>query len=213
MRFWLSLIVLVLAVSARAQSLDTDSSLYAADVFVAERTGPYADIGEPDSLLLKEGGFDCLIEARGGGTCSSGSESTRFKLPIGVADHVERVWYAGHEGDLLVLYEFSDLESGAARLARINFDSQDTLWVAHLPGFNAGPPLILAEDAFVTVIGFVGSVDLDTGIYRWKYDGLYDGGRFNAFRQPEIDGSVVRFTDSSGKHSVMVERESGYRLK
>jgi len=64
---------------------------------------------------------------------------------------------------------------------------------------------------YVTCIGFVGKIDLESGTFMWKYDNLYSHGAFNDFRTPRIAGDSVIF-DSNGGHRFVVDRRDGRRL-
>ncbi len=191
------------------------SRLCAAVVFIllgifpafAQNLGkPFAEAkGLPDQSLPTHFQFAHLnfayrIEANGDGKrTSSNNAITSFSLGLAPNDHVERsIYYSEYQGDLLVICEVSDHESGSGFLARLDGKSLIIKWKRAIPAFNLGPGLIENSNAYVTALGFIGKIDLRSGRYVWRHDNLY--GRkdraFNSFQLPKIIGDRVVFTEA-----------------
>lgn len=183
-----------------------------APVFNAAIDGPSH---APNSFTLSQDGLNCQIEADGDGLCVANSDSLQFGLPIEVGDRLEKVQYARlGSRDILVLYEYGNVETGATRLARFDDRTMQTQWVSHIPSFNAGKPLVLSDQVYVTAHGFVGRVDTETGEFAWRHDDLYKSQAFNHFRQPQISNGEVRFVDgSSDQRYIVIDQDTGKVLE
>jgi hypothetical protein len=79
--------------------------------------------------------------------------------------------------------------------------------------------LIDGSYAYVTGIGFIGKVRLESGAYIWRHKDLYhqSNDAFNSFELPEINGNTVVFREQPDylrkKLAVIrVERRSGKTL-
>lgn len=85
--------------------------------------------------------------------------------------------------DLLLFCEMSDNDYGTSDVFRINLTNKQIKWKANLSGFNFGQPVIRANSAYVTAIGSVGKLNLETGKYLYVDTNLYDRdtGAFNNF--------------------------------
>ena len=61
-----------------------------------------------------------------------------------------------------------------------------------------GQGLMDNDNAYVTAIGFVGKVSLESGAYLWRRKGLYrqSSSAFNSFAVPELEGNTVVFRES-----------------
>jgi hypothetical protein len=75
---------------------------------------------------------------------------------------------------LIVYYTDSDGESGASFVESFNMRTNKFKWKANTFGFNLGQPVNKGHISYVSTIGFVGKLNLETGLYFWKHDGLYN---------------------------------------
>ena len=115
-----------------------------------------------------------------------------------------QIYYAEYRNDVLLICETSDSESGSGFITRLDGKTLAMKWKRIIRGFNVGQGLLEGNYAYVTAIGFVGKVNLDTGAYAWKHDSLYADtkktGRysdddFNSFELPKVEGDAVLFTE------------------
>jgi hypothetical protein len=135
-----------------------------------------------------------------------GSDTEEFEVDSdeGV---IERIYYFKHNDDLFLTLGLSDVESGWGSVMRLDGKTLKPKWSTRLPGFNVGQGLVEDEFLYVTTIGFVAKLDMVSGKYIWKHDGLYKPGIissagfhgpgfFNDFEQPKLEGDVVIFSES-----------------
>ncbi len=123
-------------------------------------------------------------------------------------------------GDVLLAFQITDGESGAATVTRLERRTLRQRWHAHIPSFNIGPPLIDGNAAYVSAMGFVGRVNLETGVYDWSVRDLYDyqSGHFNVIDSIAIRGDTVAFASSGSSGStrsrrlLLFHRENGALL-
>ncbi len=81
-----------------------------------------------------------------------------------------------------------------------------------MDGFNLGQPVIVGNMAYLSTIGSVGKIDLNTGKYVWKFDNLYENGKYNNFYEPVFhEGDLVLFSD--GQNSILINDRKGEILK
>jgi hypothetical protein len=82
-----------------------------------------------------------------------------------------------------IFFTETDHLGATSRIQKVSKDGYKTEYLEEIPGFNLGDPAIQGNSAFITAIGFIGRIDLETGTYRWRWDDLYDNEKysFNSF--------------------------------
>jgi len=126
-----------------------------------------------------------------------------FDLRLDKDENLERlIYYSNFRGDILFICESSIGDGGAGFIARLDGRTLRLKWKRHIPAFNIGQGLLHDDSAFVTAIGFVGRVNLESGEYMWRHDDLYGpkDNAFNSFEAPEITNGVVRFVETESYH-------------
>ena len=174
-----------------------------------EVTGKQIEV-EPSEFEFSASGFKYTISSRGRakreGVGDSSGRVRRFDLRLSRGDVLERaIYHAEYRGDLLLLCQVGDGESGAGFITRLDGRTLAMKWKRSIPGFNVGQGLIENDHAYVTAIGFVGKVNLPTGGYAWRHSNLYRTSPkrvngyldddFNMFKLPKIEGDAVLFEE------------------
>ena len=170
-------------------------------------------------------GYKFTISSNGRGRGErAGSPVRRLNLRLHKNDKLDAtVYYAEYEGDLLLTCVFTDGLYGAGFITRLDGRTLAMKWKRSIPAFNVGRSLIEDDHAYVTAIGFVGKVNLMSGVFAWKHDKLYTNGlskdgsygdsNFNSFELPKVEGDSVVFTEVEiYKHpptSVKVQKRTG----
>jgi hypothetical protein len=159
----------------------------------AERLGE----SEPFDFVFTLSGYRYRITSKGQGARSSRKSSSQpFTLKLYEGAHLVSVSYSEYEGDVLLICEDSDEESGGGFATRLDRRTLQAKWTAEIPGFNIEPGLIEGRFVYFTAFGFVAKLDLRSGSYIWQHDGLYrEPDTFNAFERPQIVGDAVLFKD------------------
>lgn len=187
----LFILVLLLTTSGTSQEISRSFS-------IAKRL---PDKGEPTTFEFSTANHNYIISHLGKGLRGSSKETPRsFKLPLNKDDHLAgSLYYAEYQGDLLLIGEVSDEESGLGFIVRLDKRTLRIKWRQIVAGFNVGRGLIDGSYAYVTAIGFIGKVSLKTGAYVWRHKDLYrqSNSAFNSFDLPELNGNVVVFRESS----------------
>ncbi|HYH85931.1 MAG TPA: hypothetical protein VEX60_10800 [Pyrinomonadaceae bacterium] len=165
---------------------------------------------------FEQNGFAYHIAANGNGRRTKGDKTRRFNLRLDRGDHIESIYFSEHDGDLLLACGVTDEESGIGLIVRLEQPSMRALWSRQIPAFNTGEPLRAGSRLYVTGIGFVGALDIKTGEYAWKHEGLYGRGRegaFNSFVAPEMKGEEVLFKElpvyNVPAKTIVVSRKTG----
>jgi hypothetical protein len=70
-------------------------------------------------------------------------------------------------------------------------------WHLKIPAFNVGAGTLEGSSLFVSGIGFIGRIDVESGKYIWKHEGLYDkrDQAFNSFDAPVVTSAEVFFRE------------------
>lgn len=173
---------------------------------LVEATGYGALRAQGDEFL----GFTCRVDGdlvtvlREGDvtwTNAGGRQPLAAKLPLPFDNarhgYVEKLWCGSVGPDLLLmhqsLYFGEDDDFSGGGLVRIARTSGRVLWSVALSG-NVGPPLRQESYLYVTGMGAVGKLDLNSGKFRWRHTGLLrKPGIFVAFERPRLEGANVVF--------------------
>jgi hypothetical protein len=78
-------------------------------------------------------------------------------------DH--NIYHAEYQGDLLLIGEITNEESGAGFIVGLDGRTLKTRWRRAIPVFNVGQGLVDGKYAYVTGLGFIGKVHLNSGSY------------------------------------------------
>jgi hypothetical protein len=129
---------------------------------------------------------------------------------------LDTVFYMPYEGDLILLCEVEDGESGSSLIFRLNPDLA-VKWRLKFPAFNLSIGALEDHFLYQAGIGTVAKVDLARGVFAWKHENLYGQKHhsFTSFRKPEIGPDHVTFQEepvpnSKGPaHSIRVNKVTG----
>jgi hypothetical protein len=83
------------------------------------------------------------------------------------------------------------------RVARLQGTSLKTKWVAITALSDPGHQIVAGNSMFVTGIGMIGELDLDTGVYLWRHENIPERnpGKFVIFTLPRVEGNFVFFEE------------------
>lgn len=153
----------------------------------------------PDAFEFELDGYSYRVANNGNGRRVKGDAVRPFNLRLTGQDVIERVQFAEYRGNLLLVCEVSDGETGGGLVLRLEQPSMRARWRAEVPAFNVGPPLRDGGHIYLTGIGFVAKLELETGRFAWRRGNLYQKGgpgTFNAFELPELSGDAVLFREA-----------------
>jgi outer membrane protein assembly factor BamB len=177
----------------------------------ADDMRPY-DATEPDSFVFSTDAEQFHISRSGAAVrVAATGGSTTFTVPVDSGFRLELLSVLRYRGDPVLVAQQSDGDVSGGLVVRLDSATLQRRWLAHLPGFNVGRALRDSSALYVTCIGFLGRIDLESGTFIWTYDNLYNHGAFNDFRTPRIAGDSVIF-DSNEGHRIVVDRRDGRRL-
>lgn len=166
---------------------------------VGQKGKPVSLYGDPgNTYRFTLGNTDLSVTDNGGGVqTDAAGRSRKLKLPVPSGMWLGGpVYFAPYQQDFLIQYGLSSGEESSAKLLRLDGLSLDVKWVVGGVPFNMTPGLIQGGFLYVTGIGFVGAIDLDTGRYAWCVRDLYKGENiFAAFQEPTIEGDTLTAQD------------------
>ena len=159
------------------------------------------DKGDPRHFEISTANYTYSVSSSGRGVRKGSGETKArpFRLRLDRGDRLTRViYYAEYQGDLLLIGEATNDLDGVGFIFRLDGRSLRTKWKRTIPAFNVGQGLIDDKYAYVTGIGFIGKVNLNSGVYVWRHHDLYrrNNQAFNSFELPELQGSLVVFSES-----------------
>jgi hypothetical protein len=113
----------------------------------------------------------------------------------GQLEYITKLAYAPYENDLIIVFQMENSEYGGSSAARIDGETLKPKWVSAVASFNLGKPIIKGNGLYVTTIGAIGKINVDTGEFFWKHTDLYDQETqdFNSFKMPVFSGTKVIF--------------------
>lgn len=184
---------------------------------VFQQARAVGDGAAPEAFEFEMRGFAYHVNANGNGRRAKGRKVRGFNLRIDRGDSVGSLFYSEFEGDLLLLLHLADAGAGAGLVTRLEQPSMRGLWRQRVAAPDVGEPLREGHDLYVTGAGFIGRLDLRTGVYVWQLDGLEDvrGAEpkpLKAFDQPELRGGAVLFRERpvyNPRRTLVVDRKSG----
>lgn len=121
----------------------------------------------------------------------------QVKLDVESGFVVDKLLFTPYHDDLMLAYTVSDGEYKTSYVSRIDGQTLEPVWNAIVPAFNMGVPAIQKQYIYVTSIGFIGKINVETGEYVWKHEDLWqrnDGG-YNSFALPILNGEQVIFEE------------------
>jgi hypothetical protein len=161
-------------------------------------------------------GFAYHVSANGNGRRTKGKRVRGFNLRLDSGESVTRALYSEYEGDLLLLLHTNIGGAGVGFVTRLEQPSMRGLWRHRIPAPDVGHPLRDGVYLYVTGRGFVGRLDLRSGMF-WQSDDRDYADRdrvktLGAFEVPELDGDAVLFRERpvyNPRRTLVVDRKSG----
>jgi hypothetical protein len=128
---------------------------------------------------------------------------------------VDNAYLYQDESNYYVFFTDTDHDGATSWIQKISKNPLKSISVEHILGFNLGQPIIDKQFAYVTAIGFVGKIDLQTIEYVWKHKGLYDSEKysFNSFDTVILNKNEIEFISGNYKSNdidkVVVDNRTG----
>lgn len=131
------------------------------------------------------------------------------RLPTEKTEMLDWVWVQNHTSGLYVTYEATDrtADGSSGKVCKFIAPGAMPQWCTHIPAFNIVVSISNTSSFYVAGIGMAARIDLQTGKYLWKVDGLYEKDRaFNSFLIPIEQDADVAFYASAGTKSAQIKR-------
>jgi hypothetical protein len=163
-----------------------------------------SDDSSPEFFTLVSGGRSIVVTWNdGGANAPQGNDGKRVRLEIKQGYFVEKLLFAQCDNDLILAYEITNHDQNSSQITRIDGQKMTPVWTTQVPGFNLGIPVMRGSSVYVSAIGMLGKLRVETGEYIWKHDNLYESESysFNAFNPPVFNGTRVIFEEVTSNHS------------
>lgn len=108
---------------------------------------------------------------------------------------IERAFFYLIQDTLLIFYTETDMEGATSRIEKIDLVEKESVWQQEIYGFNLGTPYILSNFVYVSAIGMIGKINLQTGKFDFQFKELYDDQKysFNSFDTIIFKDSLTYF--------------------
>ena len=172
---------------------------------------------EARAFEFEMNGFAYHVNANGNGRRTKGKRVRGFNVRLDSGEFITRAGYSEYEGDLLLLLHTNIGAAGVGFVTRLEQPSMRGLWRHRIPAPDVGQPLREGVYLYVTGKGFVGKLDLRSGMYLWQSDDRDYADRdrvkaLGAFDVPELGGDAVLFRERpvyNPRRTLVVDRKSG----
>jgi hypothetical protein len=173
--------------------------------------------GPEAKCLLTFSGAVVTISGTGHVVATTRSASFQFDLPFEGANLDGVAHYTSYQGAPIVLIDVSDGDSGWGGVVRLERAEFRVAWHLKVPAFNVGAGTLEGSSLYVSAFGFVARIDVESGQYTWKHEGLYDqrDQAFNSFDAPIVTSTEVLFRERNSQNIsrplkvIRVEKEGG----
>ncbi|HKG11753.1 MAG TPA: hypothetical protein VKB12_00380 [Pyrinomonadaceae bacterium] len=180
-------VLFALALSAQSNPPQSKSS----DSFQRAKGVP-ADA--PREFEFALGRFAYHVRANGNGRRTKGEDIRRFALNFGPDEDIKYMYFAKHEGGVVLTCEVAGKYGGTSYAVRLDQPSMRARWTANIPATETGEPARDGSRLYVTGKSFAGALDLESGELLWYLDKFPGGaGEFDSFDAPEPRGREVLF--------------------
>ena len=124
---------------------------------------------------------------------------------------IEKLFIITTEEYLIAIYTDVNGSSTGSTAKKIMFQDNEVIWNVNIGGFNMATPVYDNKYLYLSSIGNICKLNFDTGEFDWKFENLYNNGKYNSFNKPEfLDNNMILFTsireDDSGRiDSIIVD--------
>jgi len=134
-------------------------------------------------------------------------------IQLGTDLNIDKAYLYQDSTCIYIFFTDTDYESSSSWIQKINNNSFNNIYTEPIQGFNLGSPLIKQGKAFLTAMGYVAKLDLESGKYDWAHPNLYDktNESFNNFDSIVLrNGRVVFLSNNnlSGKTDSIIADEA-----
>ena len=128
-------------------------------------------------------------------------DKTLNKISLNTKLSIDNAYLYKIDNVLFVFYTETDFNVSTSRVEKIDLKNKKQIWQNEIYGFNLGLPSIKDNFAYVTTIGMVGKLNLETGKYIYQYTDLYDSEKtsFNSFNEIVFKDSLTFFLSKNRK--------------
>jgi hypothetical protein len=186
---------LFLLAAARAQGPAPDARQPAPSQLFTEARA-VGDGPRPAAFEFELDGYGYHVAGNGAGRRVKGDQTRLFNLRLEDLGEITGVRFMGYEGNVLLLCAVDYGDEVGGFVYRLEQPSMRARWSREVPAYDIkavreGGALYLAG------YGFVGKLDLRTGLYAWRHGGLPEGQKSRIppgrFEQPDVSGDAALF--------------------
>jgi hypothetical protein len=144
----------------------------------------------PDTLFFNLQGNKLMVTSNGKVYKPNDSLLFDIRAEFQIAD----LYLYPIDNDIVAVYVDDDGDAAGSFAKRISLSNDRIIWTTEVGAFNLGKPVIYNNYMYLSTIGFIGKLNLNTGKFDWKFENLYDEGKYNGFSEPGFyKNSLVAF--------------------
>ncbi len=169
----------------------------------------YTDVfGEPDTMFVSFNNERLMITPEG-----KIYKNNKLFIDLEMEDEyfeIESLYFIFEEDFIIAIYTETDMDYSGSVAKKVSLKDNKVKWTLYLGGFNMSKPLYDDKYIYVSTIRGIYKIDYSKGEFYWKFDDLYDNGKYNSFNQPIFhNDTVLIFTskryDQSYPDTIMID--------
>ena len=142
----------------------------------------YSDNFEPDTMFVDLFNENFIITEDGK---IHKADSLILDLKLDEFFVIERLYFIPIEKDeFVIIFTETDMDGAGSVAKRISLKNNQILWSVYTGGFNIAHPVYIDNYVYISTIGFIAKLDFLTGKFEWKFENLYEKGKYNSFKIP-----------------------------
>lgn len=108
---------------------------------------------------------------------------------------IEELYFIFEKEYIVAIYIETDMDCAGCVAKMISLKDKKINWTLNCGGFNMSIPIYDEKYLYVSTIGGIYKIDYKKGKFDWKFEDLYDRGKYNSFNQPKfLNDTLLIFT-------------------
>lgn len=171
---------------------------------------------EPDTMYAAIKDKQYMIDPSGFIYNPDGSVFMNMECDESIDEGIQKMYFHVDDDTLYAFLELTDMDCGWSSIVKLDLNKKKIIWRVPFGSFNVGQPVARNNHIYLSSLGTIGKIDQVTGKYKWKYDNLYDDGKYNNFHRIYFknDNEIVFAADSltSDKTHLIVVNDSDGKI-
>ena len=170
--------------------------------------------GFPDTMYFNLNNERILLLPNG----KAFNQKNSLVFDLKLENEIHYIYFQEYYSDLIAIFVETDMDASTGQAKRISLNSDSIKWSISFGGFNMERPVIIDNFAYISTIGFIGKLDMNSGNFIWKFDDLYENDKYANFDEPKFleNNRILFLSKSYGKNyadTIIIDDNEGKILK